>query len=310
MVIRYKLIAAFFILPFFSPAQNISGVWEGSTSGEYCKIVILQIKDSCFGYTYDTGLGYCKADFIGTYKEASKRLVGINTGFIERTITHVLSTYSLSYSRTNEIEFLRGFLFPKSTFATLLSFGEGSPVTYRKTSESVDTNQLIGLKVYKPAVPKVIPGGKPTTVKVTPEKIVPLPDTPVIKKVIPETVLSSTKQSRTSTLVKTIETAADTIKLVLYDNGEIDGDTVTVFDNGKMIVERLGLSVKAFEVLIPVNKKDNFHAIELMANNLGSIPPNTAFMLILAGKERYELRLTSDFSVNAQVNIKFKTENK
>jgi hypothetical protein len=111
-------------------------------------------------------------------------------------------------------------------------------------------------------------------------------------------------------LVKTIETAADTIKLVLYDNGEIDGDTVTVFDNGKMIVERLGLSVKAFEVLIPVNKKDNFHAIELMANNLGSIPPNTAFMLILAGKERYELRLTSDFSVNAQVNIKFKTENK
>jgi hypothetical protein len=62
--------------------------------------------------------------------------------------------------------------------------------------------------------------------------------------------------------------------------------------------------------VIPVNKDNSFHVIELMANNLGSIPPNTAFMLILAGKERYELRLTSDFSVNAQINIQYKNTDK
>jgi hypothetical protein len=308
MTIRYKLITTLLILPFFAVSQNITGVWEGNTSGEYCKIVILQIKDSCFGYTYDTGMGYCKADFIGTYKEATKKLVGKNTGFIERTASHVLSTYSLTYSKTEEIEFLRGFLFPKSALAKVLSFGSGYPVTYRKISESVDTNQLIALKVYKAAAEKQAPTEKPVIVKTIPEKIVSVIDSPVVKRTSPEIILATTKQSRRSTLVKTIEITADTIKLVLYDNGEIDGDTVTVFDNGKMIVERLGLTVKAFEVFIPVNKKDNFHAIELMANNLGSIPPNTAYMLILAGKERYELRLTSDFSVNAQVNIKFKTD--
>ncbi|MGG9961060.1 hypothetical protein [Ferruginibacter sp. SUN106] len=306
MKLKYTVV---FTVLFFSRglyAQNLTGTWEGTAGSNYCKIVIFQVNDSCFGYTYDTGMGYCKANFTGTYDDSTKKLKGKNTDFIERTAFHALSIYHLTYSKRNNEEYLRGRAAAKTAGAKILSFGLPILVTYRKISDKIDTTALIATKIY------FYNDDKEKTVVVTEKMATPkaaaVKDSITMPALQAMADLKTIKESRTSRLAQTIESVADSIKMVLYDNGEIDGDTVTVFDNGKIVVEKLALSLKPYEVTIPLNKNSSFHNIELMANNLGSIPPNTAYMLILAGKERYELRLASDFSVNAQINIKYKDE--
>jgi hypothetical protein len=46
--------------------------------------------------------------------------------------------------------------------------------------------------------------------------------------------------------------------------------------------------------------------LAMFANNLGSIPPNTALMLVSDGKQRYEVRLSSNLEQNAMVRIRRK----
>ncbi|MBC7936064.1 MAG: hypothetical protein H7Y86_11995 [Rhizobacter sp.] len=281
-------------------AQNLTGTWQGM-SGDY-KIVIIQVGDSCFGFTYDTGMGYCKANFEGIYNDSTKKLRGVNTSFIERTLSHGLSNYRLIYSKVGEMEYLKGTGVPKQTVAKILSFGLGSPISYRKVSGDIETTKLIAAKL-----PVVNPAGhladssKPITTGTADNKpgSIPIPnEDPKIME------LGKQKETRKSQLVNTIITNADSIKLTLHDNGEIDNDTVTVFLDGKIIINQLGLTAKAFETTIPV-KKDTIQSIELMANNLGSIPPNTAYLTIWSGKEKFELRVSSDYTVNARVDIKY-----
>jgi hypothetical protein len=46
--------------------------------------------------------------------------------------------------------------------------------------------------------------------------------------------------------------------------------------------------------------------IAMFANNLGSLPPNTALMVISDGKKRFEVRMASSLDKNAVVRIKRK----
>jgi len=301
MKCRFKLILYFLIISFAASSQNLTGTWEGS-SGNYCKLVILQLNDSCFGYTYDTGLGHCKANFVGTFKELSKNLVGLNPSFIEKSFFHTLSTYNLFYSKKGNIEYLRGTISPKSTGAKFMSLGLPQGIWYKKISDEIDTTKLMADKVQQQQPQITVhtiekaedvkqPGTKEDTIEI--QKINSLPD------------LRLVKESRTSTLIKTLETATDSIRLVLYDNGEIDGDTVTVFYNGIIIYNSVPLSVRPLEISLAVSKTNAVNTIELMANNLGSIPPNTALLLIYAGNDRHELRVSSNYSTNARIDIKY-----
>lgn len=298
MKISLQLILCFFFTSVKGFSQNLTGTWEGNSSSYY-KLVILQLNDSCFGYTYDTGLGHCKANFIGTYNELSKNLVGLNPNFIEKSIFHTLSTYNLIYSKTGNIENLRGIIGPKSTGAKILtSIPHG--IWYKKISENVDTTKLMSAKIhyYQSQIAE-----NKIEKKADDKPATEIKDIILSQTIFPVADLKAVKESRTSTLIKTLQTEADSISLVLYDNGEIDGDTVTVFYNGVIIYNSVPLSLKPLEVILAVNKTNVANTIELMANNLGNIPPNTALLLIFAGKERHELRVSSDYSTNAQINI-------
>lgn len=83
------------------------------------------------------------------------------------------------------------------------------------------------------------------------------------------------------------------LRLDFYDNGEIDGDTITVTVNKKVIVAQQRLGLKPITVFVKIDLQNTFQQIEMLAENLGSIPPNTALLIITAGKKRYQLFLTS-----------------
>jgi hypothetical protein len=107
-------------------------------------------------------------------------------------------------------------------------------------------------------------------------------------------------EHRTNKVLKTIEVEKKTITVDLYDNGEIDGDTVSVFFNGKLLVASKKLSDKPLSLKLEV-EEDKDNELTMYAENLGSIPPNTALMVVKDGDTRYEVRITSDNQKNGTI---------
>ena len=91
------------------------------------------------------------------------------------------------------------------------------------------------------------------------------------------------------------------IRLDFYDNGEIDGDSITVMVNKRVVISNQILSAKPITSFIKIDPGIAVQEVEMKAENLGSIPPNTAMLIITAGKKRYRLFLTSTEARNAKV---------
>ncbi|HVG14479.1 MAG TPA: hypothetical protein VM935_05945 [Chitinophagaceae bacterium] len=114
--------------------------------------------------------------------------------------------------------------------------------------------------------------------------------------------------NRVTTLAKQIETEAGEIKINLYDNGEIDGDTISIYHNNVLLMANKRLTQKPIVITIPVNADQPHHELIMVAENLGSIPPNTSLMIITAGAKRYEVFISSTEQKNAKLVIDLKKE--
>lgn len=114
--------------------------------------------------------------------------------------------------------------------------------------------------------------------------------------------------TRTTTLVNTFQVSSPHIVIQLFDNAEIDGDVVTVYHNGQMIVNRQSLTHKAITITIDASKENAHHEFIMVADNLGLIPPNTALMRITAGGQKFELEVSSDFDNNSKITIDYTGE--
>lgn len=112
--------------------------------------------------------------------------------------------------------------------------------------------------------------------------------------------------TRENSLVKQIETGAGEIKIDLYDNGVMDGDTVSVYHNNELVVSGALLSQKPITFRVRVDAGEPRHELIMVAHNLGSIPPNTALMIVTAGDQRHEAFLSSSEQKNAKVLITLK----
>ena len=111
---------------------------------------------------------------------------------------------------------------------------------------------------------------------------------------------------RSNPLAKRIELPAGEIKVSLYDNGQIDDDTVSIYHNNVLIKSRARLSETPITFTLAVNGTEPYHEIIMVAENLGSIPPNTSVMIITAGTERHEVFISSTEQKNAKVIIGLK----
>src|SRR5689334_2530451 len=89
-------------------AQDLSGTWEGQIEEEYMKMVLIKQGSTYVGYTYDEGMGFCKANFLGSFKNSTHHLIGAGQSFIERTINHILCNYRLKYSVQDDGKYLVG----------------------------------------------------------------------------------------------------------------------------------------------------------------------------------------------------------
>lgn len=125
------------------------------------------------------------------------------------------------------------------------------------------------------------------------------PSAPILPKVQP--------QIATETQHRITIPAAD-VSIDMYDNGEVDGDSITLLVNDKIVLEHQRLSVVPIHFNLKKEELGDSTNIIMRAENLGRIPPNTALMLLTAAGKRYDLRLSSDLKKQAAVVLYRKKE--
>ena len=103
--------------------------------------------------------------------------------------------------------------------------------------------------------------------------------------------------------IQEIKVDTGMLKLDFYDNGQIDGDSITVTVNNNVIVSHQRLGLKPITVLVKVDLDHPEQEITMVAENLGTIPPNTALLIVTANHKRYQLFLASNGKKNAQVRF-------
>jgi len=99
----------------------------------------------------------------------------------------------------------------------------------------------------------------------------------------------------------------DSLLLSFYDNGTVDGDTISMVLNGRIIAEKIKLTTNAYRITIPTKIAQNDSLMLIMqAESLGLIPPNTGLLIIQDGETRYEIRFEGDMQRSSAIVLRRK----
>jgi hypothetical protein len=100
------------------------------------------------------------------------------------------------------------------------------------------------------------------------------------------------------------------IRLDFYDNAIVDGDSITVLVDNQVVFSHQRLTANPLTTYVQIDLNTTFHEVEMVAENLGSIPPNTAILIINAGKARHQLVLNSTDTKSAKVRFVYDPKDK
>lgn len=130
--------------------------------------------------------------------------------------------------------------------------------------------------------------------KTNPVPVIPKP--PVLK-------------NRVNELMNSLTVNSPDVMVKLYDNGEIDDDTISVYLDNKLVLSSKRLTAAPLIVKFKIDEDNADHELTMVAENLGRIPPNTSLMIVEAGEQRFDVRITSTEQKNAVVRFKYQKPN-
>ena len=325
------IVCLFFTMPL--RAQNITGTWEGSMGNQFLQLNVTQKGSELCGYTWDSvkvfGMkSYCKAYYSGSYDKSKKEWQIIGTNFIEQRGGHMLMRLRFWQDPNNE-DILIGTEMPGKGILGLLSMTMAADRIVLKRVSDKPRRPGIGKgscfeeqvnktdapdprdKVPTPTRPRqnpppINPVPKPVIKDSTPKPVIVAP--PVVKVPEPKPVENVLEEvnKRKNKAFKTLQVNTKKITLDVYDNGTIDGDTVSIIYNGRLLMNKKRLSASPLRIDLELDENAGQHEITLFAENLGSIPPNTALIVVTAGGKRYELFSSASLQENAVLVIEYK----
>ena len=103
-----------------------------------------------------------------------------------------------------------------------------------------------------------------------------------------------------------LEVESDSIRVSFYDNGDVDGDSISVFLNKQPVLVNQELTARALNIYVMLDSTKPVNEISMFAENLGKFPPNTALMLVTDGVTRHEIYLSSSLTQNAGIRLRRK----
>jgi len=301
------LLPFIFFLTLNVSAQNIVGYWYGtgniagksSTNNYMIELIVKQNQSSVQA-------------IMNCYFKNTFRSIKLNGNYNnikrELTLLNIPIPYFASTERVQvdcEMEFVASLRVAKAgSNLTGKFFGKGD---YKYTCPDIvfdlklntdagnQDSVLLALRNFKETYQLWTPSATDTLIQAT-----------VIQRKIENPVITQQYQQRETTVQKEIEVSSDSVQVDFYDNGEIDGDSISVFFNDQLLGANLRLSTKSIHMNVKLDTTREINQLAMFANNLGSIPPNTALMLISDGKNRYEVRLSSSLDKTGAVRIKRK----
>ncbi len=158
-----------------------------------------------------------------------------------------------------------------------------SPGTYSVKVKTISLNGCIDSTIQSVTIVKK---AAPVQASLTPGSILPGYDT------------------RKMEISKTFDIKEDSVRVLLSDNGIVDGDSITLVYDGKIILTHYLLQAKPLELKLPVSKNQPVHELIMYAENLGSIPPNTSLMKVFDGSKKYEVYIRASEKSNAVVKFR------
>lgn len=318
---------------FIDKSSSFSG-WGGDKCDYVLELEVSGKTVSGYSYTYFSDGGkkyYTICALKGFINKAEKYLevkevVRTKTNVPDR-IRNCFQIHKLTYFKQGETESLEGSWVPapgqegdcgygntnleRRVLKTNVPFfnknlARNTTTPNKKTPASVSKNKPVA------KAPGLVATAKPKTSNVTNQTLKPkkedvqeIVEMPVTKNSLQDKITAPTPnfEKRNTTLIKTIEVENVSVKVNLYDNGEIDGDSISLFYNGKLLLSRQRLSDKPITLNINVDNDKNMNELVMYAENLGSIPPNTALMVVYDGPNRYEVRITSDLQKSGTIRF-------
>lgn len=170
-----------------------------------------------------------------------------------------------------------------------------------KPKEEVPQVTITEPEPIKPVKPVEAPVEKPVA------RTIPGPEKPKDIAFTPQPVkvpsIEEKFKAREKKFMKEIPVTGDSIELRFYDNAEVDGDSISLFLNDSLLFQHIRLTEKAYTIKIPVSLLKSSNELTMVAENLGSIPPNTSYMVAIVEDKRYDAYLASTEGSSAMVRL-------
>jgi hypothetical protein len=279
---------------------------------------------------------YVICSLSGIYYKSTKSMKVTETARIKGLTppdwSDCLQTHILSYQKEGDKEELSGRWVPapgqsggcglgKTTLTRrtvskdLSSYNKvksGSPFSTEKPA----VNQSGASVKNKPATTQPVAKNTPNNTQPSKKTVPPVVKNKPVERDTPEIITQDTKrqtvpilppdrnfEKRSNEIIKTIEIGQGSFKIDVYDNGDIDGDSISVFYNGKLVLSQKRLSDKPISLTLEASKDRETNELTMYAENLGTIPPNTALMIVTDGEKRYEVRIASDLKKSGTIRF-------
>ncbi len=315
-----KAIFVLFLLPLQLFSQDLSGIWVGTIATSQVQMPFeLAINQDMTGYSM-ISFTYKGAEKIAvkkitlirkdsTFTISDDKLIYDN---IETRHRNIKSFCDLSIKMVDTIMVLSG---PFHTRTRDLRSGDEDlatgTITLQKQNRQTQTRLISKLDSLKLSNTLTFSNPK-ATITESPVSAVSEKPAPAVarnpEKVIPKIIPAAAEVSlRKTEVIRTIDFKSDSLTLVLYDNGIVDGDTVSVVLNNEVIIPKQGLSDRAFQkvIKIPPGLGDSLQLV-IYAENLGSIPPNSGLLIIEDGSDRNEVSFEGDLKRSSAVILRRK----
>lgn len=301
------LLFAMLLLAFRSQSQSVFGYWYGdanvktnSSANNYLVELVLQpeknfVKGVLNYYFKDT---YRSIQVQGNYNVSTRQLSLYNVPVVYHG--------SISTFEVDCIMNFQGILLVSQTGSEITGAFIGLP-EYKNVCPNINFNLHLNADISKKdSVLKAISEFKENRQVWKPSYDDTVVAANVIQRKVVNYVTEKEFKERENVVVNEIEVESDSLLVNIYDNGEIDGDIISLFYNKELILSSQKLTHKSIRMTLQVDSTLGYNEISMFADNLGLIPPNTALLVLDDGKNKFEIRLSSNLEKNATIRIKRK----
>lgn len=131
------------------------------------------------------------------------------------------------------------------------------------------------------------------------KKLVVIRETPLMNDTLARETKALPARNR-----KTLEFNKASVMLEVWDNNVIDGDTISIYLNDTPVLLRYGLTAEKEKVELVLRPGEN--NLLIVAENEGTIRPNTAAFRFKSGRKKYRLVTITSLKQNELLKLNFK----